>query len=245
MVNNIKNMIITIIISTLIIFLFIGNTISISNNNRNDEIKNILNRSCKVVADSIDIEEENIEHIADGYMLEKRNSIKIDLNRLDNLFESIIKYNSKIINTEDIKLKIVVYDEQFFIQDKRKTWIPKYLRDDDKILNIFDDQYHNLDSEITYSLPKNYDKEEIIINQINKVIKSYMKDIQNSYSIGIKNTKDINLKNKNFNVLNGVTFFVLYIENEPKLVGSEIIKNRKFSVAGYTLNTIAQEKGEN
>lgn len=224
----------------LLVFYFVGNIISISNSNRNDEIKNTLNRSCKVIADSIDIEEENIEHIADGYMLEKRNAVRIDLNRLNVLFDEVLKYNANGFRAEDIKLKIVVYDEQFFIKDKNEVWIPMYFRDGNKILNVFDDKYRLVEKDEKLELPKGYKKEEKIITQLNGVIKNYMKDMQNSYGIGIKDTSQINLKNKNFNVLNGVTFFVLYIENNPKLVGAELVKNRNFAVAGYTLNTIAQ-----
>ena len=236
-----KNIVTSILILFLLSFFMINNILAAINMKRNTEIKNILNRSCKVIADAISIEDENISHIADGYLLKRRKSVELDLEKLDRMFVDTLKYNAKNrFNIENIKLKVVVYDERFFIQDNRGIWIPRYFRDDKKIINIFDNKYHSIKDDTLKNLPKNYDKEVTIINQLNDIVAGYISDFQNSFTIGIKNSSHLTLENRNFNVLDGVTFFVLYEDDEVSIIQPQIKEKTNFSLAGYTINTWRQ-----
>lgn len=238
-------MIIKTIIILIITFSLLSNTLlSLVSSRKNKAIKYALNTSCKVVADVISREREDIEHIADGYLLDNREGVNLDLDRLDKLFDEMVEYNlpNSMFEKRNIKAKIVISDNKMFIAKGTQPWLIKHFLFEGKILNIFDDNYQNQIDGDTFKLDTSFKKDEIIKKQIQKEIRSIMVDASknSSYEIGIK-TEKITLQNRNFNAIDGVTFFVIYVEEFPKIVNFKIKRNSEFSLAGYTLNTIKQQ----
>ncbi len=237
-----------IFLSLLLIGYVVPNILLIDNHNDSIIIERTLNSASKILIDSYDKKITNIDALAEGY--EKVNiDIEIDKDRLLKQFYEITKGTiadddlyTEII--ENIKTKMLVYEDKFFISYNEDSWGPPYFftyKYNDKIyyLNTKNDNvyYYNGNNKVYDTIGdiglSNIQKDYIIIDKINEYIKKYLDE--GSFEIKIKNEHDFKEGYQYFNVLDGLTFFVIYKEDNLIDIWDRI-NYKKYNVAGYTLS---------
>ncbi|SHK59542.1 hypothetical protein [Paramaledivibacter caminithermalis] len=251
-----------IISLTLTVFLSIPTIMMISNNQNNYGIKQNLNLASKVIADSIDKNLPNIGNLAKGDEKNTYLDIGIDKKRLLEEF-----YNVLYMNTKDklkfhkikdsIKMKFVVYHDKFFIANNDDNWsqpffFTKKVGNTIVYLNIKNDMayYYDFIGNKIYKPISNFsitkkEKNQIIIDKINSKIAQITseKNLRKGLGIRILNPEDSDSKIKNhyFNVLEGVTFFVVYAKNRLFTSNKYEFNYKNYNVAGYTVKDLSQE----
>lgn len=166
------------------------------------------------------------------------------------------------------RIKALVYCDKFLIADELDRWSPPYffiLNKNGRSLFVNtenDDAYYydNTGKEVHVTLEtvgvSSREKNDAIINRVNEVIAFYTsKFVGNNLSagkgaigLGIKifnpENKDAvyNHENSYFNILEGITFFVVYDKYEVINVLGRDITIKNYGVVGYTLDDIFDEK---
>ncbi len=246
-----------IFLAIIIVFIMVPNMLLIDNHNDKIIMKNNLNLSARVLMDSIDMNISNIDELSEGYGKSPVYDIKIDKNGLIREFYGVLSKNIldefwyKEIK-KNIKVKILVYSDRFYICDNFNRWSPPYYfiyKYDDKPLYIsskverayfYEDDGSKVYGDISSFGLTLEERDELIISKLNNEISKYASD-ELGKSIRIKiynpNNKDGQYKaeNSSFNVLDGLTFFVVYFNNNRFNVFDNDIEASNYQVAGYTL----------
>lgn len=245
-----------------IIMVFVPNMILIDNNNDIELMKQNLNLSARALINAVDKNISNVNEIAEGYDKGFYFDINVDNERLLKEFYDVLRKN--VVDTEEyeaaknsIKLKIVVYNDKFFVANERDLWSPPffftlqhegieyYLNSKDNKAYYYDDTGNKISdvniSDLGISLKE---KNDIIINKINQMVGqlTYETGLRDGITIRIFN-KDNNDKNYisencHFNILDGLTFFVVYASNKHMLFYGKKLNYKNYNVAGYTLEDI-------
>ncbi|MCX7921391.1 MAG: hypothetical protein N3B21_05125 [Clostridia bacterium] len=250
-----------ILITILIIFTFVPLAVLSENRSEVQLVKQNLNLAARAVCNAIESSEVNYENISKGY---ERNAIAeeitIDKDRLLGEFNDVLAKNYyDEAKTNGVKsriyLKVLVYNDKFFVVDKTEEWSLPYfftyysnsLSDFVYLSTLSDQAYYYSGGNKVYQPMTNFgitneQKNDIIINKINEVVAKYTNDITeiDPLKIEIKNPdkQDIEykVKHRNFNVLDGITFFVVFAEDTNLFVNSKSFKFKNYNVTGYTLN---------
>lgn len=88
------------------------------------------------------------------------------------------------------------------------------------------------------------EKNDIIIDKVNETVGrlTYEVGLRDGINIKILNEEndDINyiVQNRHFNILDGLTFFVVFVENKPMEFHGKRLNYKNYNVAGYTLEDI-------
>lgn len=251
-----------LIILLIIIFLFIPTSYLQRVNNENHDIKQHLNLSARVLADCIEKEITNSRDIALGYSRPKLTPVRVDRDRLlPEFYEVLLKNSGSRENFERTKsrllVKILVYYDMLYVAKNDDSWdIPYYFTfnvgSDIIYLNTRDDTVRYFDSAGTersdrsisdYGLTREQ-KNDIIIGKINSAVAKYTSEkvIRDSgLNIEIFNPSKqdpayLASKQDYFNVLDGITFFVVYAENTRMNVNRTDFQYINYNVVGYTVN---------
>lgn len=246
-----------IFLAIIIVIIIVPNMILIDNHNDKIIMKNNLNLSARVLINSIDKRIPNMDELSEGYGKSPAYNISVDKDRLISEFYDVLSKN--ILDEfwyaetkKSIKAKILVYNDRFYICDSLDRWSPPYYficEYNNKTLYInsevetayyYEDDDTKINNDISsfgLTLEK---RDEIIISKLNKEISKYTTDEFNE-SINIKiyysNKTDgaYKAENFNFNVLDGLTFFVVYMYKDRINAFDNEIKASNYQVAGYTL----------
>jgi hypothetical protein len=252
-----------IIIVLIIIFIFVPLSVLNSNNAEIRNIKQSLNLSARALDNCVSREAANLENLSLGFEKPPENDIKVDKDKLLSEFKDILSKNMCYkTNFKDIYnrvyIKVLVYQDMFYIADSKDRWGPPcfftlnvenygqvYLSINENRAYYYDGNAKKYESLSTFDLDEEK-KNEAVIKCINDKV------AQSTYEIGERNSLKIQIQNpyindnnervkmSYFNVLSGVTFFVVYAEDTNINVNSKDFQYKNYNVTGYTM-----EFGEN
>jgi hypothetical protein len=252
-----------IIIVLVIIFIFVPLSVLNSNNAEIRNIKQSMNLSARALENCVSREDTNLQNLADGYDKPPEREIKVDKNKLLSEFKDIFNKNMCYkTNFEDIYdriyIKVLVYKDMFYIADNKDEWSQPffftiqqeaygqiYLSVNENMAYYFQGKSKTYGSLVDFGLDEGK-RNEIIIKSINDKVAQYTYEIgeRNSLKIQIRDPyiqdNDEKVKMSYFNVLEGVTFFVVYAEDTDINVNSKDYHYKNYNVTGYTM-----EYGEN
>jgi hypothetical protein len=122
-----------IIILLLIVMVFVPLAYLNYTTANNEEVKQTLNLSCKVIVNNIENQAVNLEGISRGYDLDDISMVNIDMKKLLGDFDEVICANSGDKDSFDkikkrILLKTLVLKDKFFITKKVET-LPEIFED--------------------------------------------------------------------------------------------------------------------
>jgi len=222
-----------------------------------ERVGHAISLSVKVLPCCISAEKENHETLAAGFIRDINNPVEIDRCKLLLEFHNVLEKNLSLYKNfseirENILAKVLVYYDRFFIADRFDRWSPPYFFSTvygDKLyyLNIKDDSiwYYENNQKFYTSLNaigmSHDQKNNIVIDKLNSFISGYTYDPINKSSINIKifnpESSDpvYRLSSSSFNVLDGITFFVIYRNFKRPEMGNFFINLDKAIVCGYTL----------
>jgi hypothetical protein len=219
------------------------------------DTKQSINLAAKQLINSIDKSSLTTEELSKGYTNDSTN-INIDMKRLIVNFENTlkrtypndIKYESL---KKSIKFKSVIYYDRIYFTDKNTldsienieapiyftyhdvaTGRLLYLNTVKTDVYYYDNSNNKIIDNITnYGLSEKQ-KNEIIINKINTIIRNYTDNVE---------TKGVTVKiaslegNQYFNILDGITFLVVYNDSSTiNTIFSDNINMYNYNVTGYT-----------
>ncbi|MGV8145839.1 MAG: hypothetical protein ACLKAK_03280 [Alkaliphilus sp.] len=246
-----------VVILIMAVFLFLPMFNVVENHHEVIDVKQRLVLSSKVLADSIQKEEltkreetaENKDKFKTEIIVEKDKLLSSFYEMLHKNFPNDSK-REKIIS--NIRVKILVdYNCMYYTLNGSRWELPIFFTYDYMEETVYLNTKNNLAYYYDYEGSRVYEgiekfgisnegKEQIIINIINRVVAEYSlrKEIGKTLSINIKNkyTEDINKKMEeaSFNVLEGITFFIVYSGEKIKKIEEEFVL-RNFNVVGTTL----------
>ncbi len=253
---------ITAVILILILTLFVFIPLSYLNENYQERqnIKQNLNLSAKALLGAIEKKSQSVDGLSNGHFSEDLTNIQVNKELLlENFYELLYKnyYQKRKFDKvkEQIIIKVLVYEDRFFIADQQDKWSPPYFfsMEDPRAqrllyFNTINDNVYYYDNNgiMTWESLDNcgmnsQGKNEIIINKINEVIAQYTSTeaTKNGLEIKIKNPDKLDviyqMENKHFNVLEGITFFVVYTHDTKLSLYNKSFKYDNYSVVGYTM----------
>ncbi len=225
---------------------------------KTENTKQCLNLSVKVLSNSILPSRTNFSELAQGFAGEDLSPLEVDKDKLMREFYDVAAkncYSSKDFNhlKEKLLFKTIVYPDRFFIADTNDKWSVPYFftynKDGELLyLNTRDDTVYSYDSAgnmLTWSLTEagisRSRKNDLIIDRINSILSGYTGEPGSDKALNIKilnpdnNDSAYKISYSYFNVLEGVTFFVVYKENRNIDVKDRDFRFKNYNVAGYTL----------
>ncbi len=230
------------------------------NDFNNHNMKESLNLSARALSDSIEKTRINYAELAKDYSKNELSVIEINKDTLLNEFYDILYKNvldeSRFGSIKNrLILKMLVYYDKFYVADANDNWsIPYYFTTTiGNELIYFNTKnntaaYYDSSGTIKYNRDISFysitpvQKNDIIINKINTIVMQYTSEKvvrENGLRIEIKNPanpdNDYRVKKSYFNALNGITFFVVYVENTSIAVNNRDIKYKNYNVVGYTI----------
>ena len=249
-----------IVLLIVVIFIFIPTMGLKEVRDSNQNIKQALNLSTRVIGNCVDHSKINFTELARGYKRDARIPIEVDRQRLLLEFYQLLNKNSlsesKFKSIKDkLLIKVVVYYDKFFVADKNDSWSPPYYFSWNTgseliYLNTQDDTaaYYDASGNMQYNRTiascgiNDEQKNDRIIRQLNSVISQYTSEMlvrEKGLKIEIqnpaRNDPEYKLSKSYFSVLDGVTFFVVYAENPRMVVNSRDITYQNYNVVGYTV----------
>ena len=251
--------VITCILLILIISFILLPLIFLSENNLDiRETKRALNLASRAVGVSIEEKKTNLLNMAKGYRGSEQDFIEIDKDRL--LFEFYDVLHSNIPADDkfekiksSIKAKIIVYYDRFFVADSNDGWSAPYfftVEKDGRLIYLYSNNnkayYYDKDGNVKDTDIKalgisEMEKNDIVISKLNEVVGKYTSGQEDARGLSIQILNPANdnagyiAKNSGFNVLDDITFFVVYKDNFHLEENRYKIKYQNFNVAGYTV----------
>lgn len=249
-----------IVLLIVTVFIFIPTMGLKEVHDSNQEIKQALNLSTRVIGNCIERSKINFTELAKGYERDVNTPIEVDRERLLKEFYQLMSKNfpseRKFQSVKDkLLIKVVVYYDEFFVANKSDSWSAPYfftwnagselayLNTQNDVVSYYDSSGNKrIDRTIAdYGLNEEQ-KNDRIIQQLNSVIAQYTSEKlvrENGLKIEIqnpaRNDQQYKLSKSFFSVLDGVTFFVVYAENPWMSVNSRDIKYQNYNVVGYTV----------
>ncbi len=221
------------------------------------DIKQSLNLSAKALAKAVDQETLNKETISLGFT---KANIEVSIDH-DLLLEEFYKVLYQNYYHQDrfqglkksILLKVLVYYDRFYIADLQDRWSPPcyfnvsyegniyYLTTLDGQVYTYDEQGEKRFLRATDIEISDGEQEQLIIDKINTEIANetsrYNRGIPLVIEIKNPEIEDFQYLQKygHFNVLEGVTFFVIYGERKTIGIDQKQFQFSNHNVVGYTL----------
>ena len=248
-----------IVIMVTIIFVFVPISYLNASNMETEKVKQSLNLAAKAVVNCVEQDISNLDEVMNGYERIDAIDIKIDKERLLKEFKQVIESNcfnqkEKIKKIEDsILAKALVYHDMFFVADKTDNWSPPfffttvragkllYLNTSNDLVAYYDSAGDLKTENISnYSITRK-EKNEIIINKINQWVAQYTYELgeRRGLNIQIRNPYEhdieYKIKTSHLNVLDGITFFVVYAENNFLTMNMQEFNFKDYNVVGYTI----------
>ncbi len=223
-----------------------------------EKIKHAVNLSVKILPNCILDNEDNQRNIASGYKRSYKSPVEIDKKKLVAEFYDAMEKNmagSELFEKmkECILLKVIVYYDRFYVADKYDRWSPPFFftkTNGDKLYYLYSygnvarslEGGENSDDIYLNEIPLTEEqRNDIVIEKLNDVIESYTFEFSSGSGIKIKifnpekNDPEYKAHNNYFNVLDGVTFFVVYRNVNATAVNNTIFRFDKAAVSGYTM----------
>ncbi len=249
-----------IVTLVFIIFNFLPTALHQQITEKNKEIKQALSLSAKVLQGAVEynksMTEQYIYNNLNGVPLEFEKEINKDKLLQDfNLMlrENLLTQSQYNKAKENILVKVLVMPDRIYVAGKEEQWTEPYfyiynvdnlvyLRIDTNEVVYYDNLGNRLEGKTIsdYGL-SNEEKMNIIINTINRAVAKYTDEplLRKGLQIKIFNQEnsDVNYQvtNSKFNVLEGITFFVVYAENRQMTVYDVGYNFKNYNVVGYTL----------
>ncbi|MCD5413530.1 MAG: hypothetical protein LR001_00785 [Clostridiales bacterium] len=247
-----------IVILIMALFLFLPMFNLVENHYEVTDVKQRLVLSSKVLINSIQKEDINQSKL----MLENSDrfgtEIIVDRDKLLSSFYDMVHKNFPNKNKREkvlsnIKAKILVEHNRLYYASDEDIWgLPTFFMHNysDEIVylsikNSLAYIYNNDNTRVYKETRKfgisNEDKEQIIIDKINEVVAkhTFQEGMCSILSINIRNkhTEDIYKKmiEANFNVLEGITFFIVYSDEVVKKINNEEFIFKNYNVVGTTI----------
>jgi len=249
------------VISFILLFIcvFVPAALLVQNNFERMEIRDAICLSAKALAGSLKHTAGNYRLIAEGKLNDGNSEIEIDKERLLQEFYSTLKLN--ILNDKKfeqlvaaMKIKILVYSDRFYVADSMDRWSAPYfftVEKDGLIFYLFNSStkayYYNDSGDKIYAdiqdigISKEH-KNSIIIDKLNAVVNefTYSYEDKNRFSIKILNPESNDImylkEYAMFNVLDGITFFVVCTDSKNTVIREKGIKYKNYNVIGYTID---------
>lgn len=248
----------TVIIVLLVILVFVPLAGLNAENDAVEEIKQSINLSARVLANCVRQDDEALAMLADGYLEVNGETTEVDMEKLLKEFDEMLRRNCNTQKRYDavsgnLAARVLVCQDRLYIAGKDGRWsfpffftseIPGigeiYLQAGSDKAYIYEGvsrKYITLDEAgIT---PEQRD--DLIIECINKKILSYTWEPARGGSIGIKIRNPLktslpaSLEDSCFNVLEGTTFFVVYASDRNLDIQWGSFHYKNYNVTGYTL----------
>ena len=221
-------------------------------------VKQTLNLSAKSLNSAIDSKSVSSRQLSHGYSKQIFLEKKVDKAELVSAFYTMLQQNADSKKNlekikENILAKVLVYPDRVYIAHEKGRWSAPYFfiyPTGDMIIYVntengdayYEDDAGNIAwSSIIEQGVTAEQKNKLIIDTINHVIVSHTqhKTQGKIYTPAIQNpdTADITyqLAYGHFNVLKGITFLVIYVENTSWNVDRAHVNYRNYNVAGFTL----------
>ena len=248
----------TIIVLLFIALMFIPLAYLSTTYQNVQSVKQTLNLSAKSLNSAIDFQIDSSVQLSSGYSKRIFSEKKVDKQELVSAFYTMIQKNAGSKQKadklkENILTKVLVYPDRIYIADNAGRWSAPYffvhhVADTLIYVNTENDYAYEEDSTgsitrspiVAYGLTTEQ-KNDLIIDTINHVIAkhTYYKTQGKAYTPVIRNpdTADIEyqLAYGHFNVLKGITFLVLYVENTHWYADRVRVDYRNYNVTGFTL----------
>ncbi len=247
----------TIIIMLFITFTFLPASYLRNTNIQKQNLKYCLSLSVKSLANSIHKTDINSKEVSSGK--KKNDSVIIDIDK-DKLLTEFYDLLNKNILSEDkyskaksgITFKALVYYDKFFIAGKDDRWISPYfftisknnkliyLNTKNNLCYYYNEYGIKIQTSIDNEGISGKDKNDIIINKINHVMSQYSNEKGLRTGLNIKiynnNNQDIlyKVENSSFNVLEGITFFVVHTDDVLLDINQKKFHNKNYNIVGYT-----------
>lgn len=242
----------------LAIFTFIPGAYLTNTINNYESIKQTLNLSARALGNCVQVQDLNFQELSRGSARSELSIIEVDKDLLLREFYDVLEKN--IADPEKIDfvksrlfIKVLVYYDRFYVADRNDRWSPPYFFTEDSsgqtvYVNsknsdaYYYDAYGNkIDTALSNIGLTDRQKSELIIQKINTVVSQKTGEIleRNGLQIEIYNpyNDDPNYKVKHsyFNVLDGLTYFVVFAADTRVQIHSGEFKFRNYNVVGYTL----------
>lgn len=247
-----------VIILLLIILVFVPLAFLTETNQDVQEIKQTLNLCTRALLCSIDYSPVPIEQLSIGHNRDVRSVVKVNKEQLLEEFYALLYNNyysqEKVEKIQSrILLKVLVCHDKFYIASQNDRWSTPYFfveehGDDILYFNTKNNQlyFYNDLGEMVFEPISAYgfseeQKNDLIINTINRVVLQYTyeKETGKGFKIELNNPgkEDVEYRKKygNFNVLNGMTFFVVYAQDTFIDVNRKDFEYHHYNVVGYTM----------
>ena len=246
-----------IVIIIFIVFTFLAAYHLYQNNYAIEDIKYSINLSAKALANCTYITKSNINNQSIGYL--KSLNVVIDKERLlkefyDSLYLNY--YNEEVFNKikSNLVVKIVVYHDKFYVADVNDKWSPPYFFTIQKSGNIiyFNSKndlvyYYNATGDKVYSNISNFDikqeqRQQVIIDKLNSIVSQHTFDQIRQKGLKIETYNPFKAdgeyiaKYSRFNILDGLTFFVVFAEDKRVYLDNREFKYKNYNVVGYTMD---------
>jgi hypothetical protein len=244
-----------------IIFTFVPLAALNDNHIEVESVKQNLNLAARSVCNAVENSLKNYENLSEGYRKSSHVGIQINKERLLQEFYDILRKNyyneDEFERVKDrICLKVLVCGDRFYIADDRNRWSQPYffttyidgVIKDVATVNILSQEvsyfcagqqvYKPLEDPAVQMTSQK--KNKIIIEKLNEIISQYTYDFQRKTSINIKiknpdeTDAGYKMQYRDFNVLDGITFFVLYAEDNYVYSDSKNFHFKNYNVTGYT-----------
>ncbi|MBM7613603.1 hypothetical protein [Alkaliphilus hydrothermalis] len=248
-----------ILIIIFLVFLFIPMAFLTNNQQQVGEIKQSLNLSAKALIKAIEVDSENANGFSQGYNRGRQQEVVVNKEDLLREFYDILYRNYYIDGGfQDTKqrlvLKILVVNDRFYLAKEDDQWShPYFFLLEDTGLNVYLDirddivYYYDDYGNMTYASLQSFgiskeEKNQRIINRINQVVAMETKtEFKDGLEIMIQNSQnvegDYRRRFQNFNVLEGITFFVIYRGDTGLEINNQMYEYKNYNVVGYTLRS--------
>ncbi len=243
-----------IILLLLIVFAFVPLSYLKANNVERQALKQNLNLSAKALLTSIEKAPYTTGELSKGHYKEALSSVDIRKEYLLDEFYHLLSENYRDVEKAEavksrILVKVLVHYDKFFVADQQDRWSAPYFFtyvDEGKLryVNIKNnDEYYYGAHGICYEPMKISEKEKntLIIDKINEVVAQYTHRSEKGKAAWIKikdpadQDMEYRIKYSYFNVLDGLTFFVVYVQDTHLNVNRQEFEYKHYNVAGYTL----------
>ena len=247
-----------IIILIMAIFLFLPMFNLVENHHEVIDVKRRLVLSSKVLINSIQKEELTKGDEVGVNKDQFKTEITVDKDKLLSSFYGMLLQNftndrkrEKIISNINVKI-LVQHNRMYYAVDESRWELPifftynymgeiVYLSTNNNLAYFYKNDGSRLYKDISEFGITVEEKEQIIIDTVNNVVSeySYKEEKGKTLNIRIKNKhrEDIHKKmsEASFNVLDGITFFIVYSDEKIRKVNNEEFIFRNYNVVGTTL----------
>lgn len=245
-----------IVVVIFVIFTFLAAYNLYQNNYAIEDVKYAMSLSAKALANCAEGTKTNLNNESIGYG--QKNYIIINKERLlkefyDSLYSNY--YNQEVFNKikGNLFAKILVYEDKFYVADVNDKWSPPYFftKEIEGViiyLNSANDivYFYNGSSDIVYSNISNFgitqeEKQQEIIRKLNGVVSQHTFEHISQKGLKIETFNPFKLdgeyiaKYGRFNILDGLTFFVVFAEDKRVYLDDKEFRYKNYNVVGYTM----------